>query len=187
MGFGDVLSQLNWIDVLIVALLFRSTYIGAKQSVVVETFKLLSFICISFFTLHYYAVWGDFLYNATPIDKAASYVLCYLLISSLFLFIFKFARHSFLRIVKIEVIGFLRFWGGILFGFIRGFFVSSLICLFFFVFTNDYFKGSVRQSFSGGKVLKISPVVYKSIYNGLIIKFNPNSELNEELFDSMEG
>ncbi|HDZ77381.1 MAG TPA: CvpA family protein [Candidatus Omnitrophica bacterium] len=187
MGFGDLMSQLNWIDVLIITLLFRSTYIGAKQGVIVEIFKLLSFISISFFTLHYYAVWGDFLNNATPLDKSASYVFCYLLITSVLLFIFKFARHSFLRIVKIEVIEFLSFWGGVLFGFIRGFLVSSLICLFFFVFTGDYLKGSVRQSFSGGRVLKISPVVYKSIYNGLIIKFNPNSELNEELFDSLEG
>lgn len=187
MGFSDAIRQFNWIDVLIVAMVFRSAYIGAKQGVVVETFKLSAFVFISFFTLHYYAIWGDFLSRVTPVDKPACNVFSYLAISSLILVIFKFSRRSLLRVVRIEVIDLLGFWGGLFLGFIRGFFVSSLICLFFFVFNNDYFKGSVQQSFLGKKVLNVSLSTYKVVYHGLIIKFNPNSKLNDELLNSVEG
>jgi uncharacterized membrane protein required for colicin V production len=186
MNVEEILSRFNWIDILVVTVLFRSTYIGVKKGFVIELFKNIGIIFTCFFTLHYYVRLGNFLADKTPVAQTTCWLFSYLVISFLILLISTLARHSFLRIIKIETVELLRWLGGGVLGLARGGILASIICLFFVISNVTYLKGSVRQSYSGEKIINIAPNTYRFIFDNLVTKFAPEAELNHTLFEKME-
>lgn len=186
MESGDLITQFNWVDILVVTILFRSAYIGIKQGFVIEIFKISGLILTSYVTLHYYSRWGNFLAEKTPVSQFAGHVFFYLAISFLALIMLTLIRKGLLTIMHIETMALLKQWGGLILGFARGFFAASIICLFLFLFNSDYLRGSVRQAYSGKRIISISPATYKFIFNNLVVKFVPEAELNQSLFDVLE-
>ena len=57
----EFLKGLNWVDVFVVILLIRITYIAVKTGLSVEVFKSLGTVCAVYLALHYYINSGKFL------------------------------------------------------------------------------------------------------------------------------
>lgn len=184
---NTALTQFNWVDVLLIMpIMFRGVYIGVKQGIIIEFFKTLGLVFISYFTLHYYSPMGDFLANNTPALPEGCYIFSYLLISFLIWGGFTFGRQSILTIVKVEAAGLVKSWGGAIFGFLRGTLLSSMILIFLLLWNADYLSGSIRQSYFGSKLAYASPNVYKFVFEGIIAKFSPDDRLNRRLFKLLE-
>ncbi|MDP1853966.1 MAG: CvpA family protein [Candidatus Omnitrophota bacterium] len=181
------LTQFNWIDVLLfMPVMFRGVYIGIKEGVVIELFKTLGLVLISYFTLHYYSPLGDFLANNTPALPEGCYIFSYIFISFLIWVGFTLGRQSILTIVKVETAGLLKTWGGAILGFLRGILLSSIIFIFLLMWNGSYLTGSIRQSYFGNRLTCASPNVYKFVFENIIAKFSPDERLNRRLFKLVE-
>lgn len=187
MPIKDLLTQFNWVDALVFTpILLRSIYIGVRQGFVVEFFKTLGILFISYFTLHYYSSLGDFLAGKTSIAPELAQIIFYLAIS-FFIFIgFMFIRQGLFCIIKVEVVTLLKSWGGAILGFVRGIFLTSIIFIFLLVSNNKYLIDSIKQSYFANKVIHIAPYSYRFMFNNLVSKFSAEEKLNPDLFKMLE-
>lgn len=189
MALNELLAQLNWIDLLIfLPILFRSIYIGLRQGVITEFFKILGVISASYFTLHYYPLLGNFLAGAMPVtlELEPCLIFSYLFLFFLVIITFIFIRQVILTVTKIETVNLLMIWGGVILGFLRGIFLTSMIFIFLFLLTNNYLTGSVRQSYFGNKVIRVAPVTYRFIFDNLVVNFFPDEKLNQGIFKMLD-
>ncbi|MFQ5681382.1 MAG: CvpA family protein [Candidatus Omnitrophota bacterium] len=182
MAWKDLLSQFNWIDIFIVIILLRSSYMGIKQGFVTELFKLLGIILNIYLSLHYYPLLGNFFSQKSPLPQGIANIFSYLSIGFGLFIVFGLVRHSLLTIIRIETTDLLSRWGGVTLGLIRGILIASLVCLFFLICNNGYLKGSLRQSYFGERIVMAAPTTYRMIFRGLVVKFSPGSRINKDVF-----
>jgi len=186
MGVSETLKHFNWVDILAVALLFRACYIGFRQGIIVEFFKLLGVLFASFFALHYYWRLGTFLSELAPVANVACNAFSYLVLISLSIVLFLLFRKSIFTVIHIEVADLLKSFGGLLLGSLRGVLAASLVFIFFNVTEGPYLAASLRHSRIGSSVVKAAPFTYKFMLEGIFSKFSSQIKLNRELFNALE-
>lgn len=187
MPANEILARVNWVDVLLLLpIVFRAAYIGVRQGVIIEFFKISGVFVISYFTLHYYTVFGEFLAGISPVAFEICAIFSYFVISSLILAVFAIIRQSILKVIKIEAAVMLKAWGGVILGFVRGLLFTSLVFISLLLFHNNYLTGSIKQSYFGSRLVMAAPAVYQGIYNNLVIKFNKHERMNYDLLDLLE-
>ena len=187
--FLSIIKSFNWIDILVIILIFRICYIAISRGFFVEFFKCLGAIFSVFISLHYYTTLGDALSRLFKIkvisvdlwDFLAFFILW--LISSV---LFWFLRLVFITLIKVEVISVLNRWLSFLLGLFRGFIIVSLLMFLFSIPAINYLKKSVKHSYLGRRIFFVSPSLYKGIFKGLVSKFMPQEELNPAVSEIVE-
>lgn len=179
----EILKQLNWVDFLLIILLFRVCYIGSKSGFPIEVFKLCGVIFAIYFSLHYYTSFSDWLRQRLPIvdEKAPLDFLDFL--SALVLVVlgylsFVALRAVFSRFLTVEAVPRLNKWGGFILGVARGALLAGLIVFLFTISSMAYLKESVNRSYSGKYLLEAAPTVYIQMWNGFMSKFMPKEKFN---------
>ena len=176
---NNILANFNWFDVVLVIVIIRAVYIGALQGFVIDFFKLLGMFFATVLTLHYYSRLGEFLQKSISLSIEWSEVIIFVLLWALIVLIFKFIREGWLLIIKAEAKGGVSQWGG---GFI-GVFRSFLICGMLFLLcgiTGNKTLNTYAENCVGGRYLRdLSPKVYQTVYDGVLVKFFPEEKLNE--------
>ena len=168
-----IIKTINWVDILVVILLIRTTYIGLSQGFAVEVFKSIGLICASVVSMHNYNRLGEFVnsysfFSSPTASKAGSFII----LTCAVLLVFKLLRIIFQFIAKIEVVSWLERFGGIIIGLCRGVLLSSVILFILTLMPPEYVKRSVdTNSLSGPYLVKITPATYD-----FIIKFLPLSK-----------
>jgi len=189
----DVLKQFNWVDVLIVIVLFRICYVAMKTGIIVELFKLLGTVLAIFLAYHNYTGLADFLLErfaikVVPIEfldfvafgilLGLGYLVCLLL------------RIAFFHIAKVETVSLLNRWGGLVLSIGRGILFVSIVTYLLTISTITYFKDSVDTSYFGKATIKIAPSVYGALWISVVSKFMPQGEFNkniEEIISSLKS
>lgn len=181
-----ILKQINWVDIFILILLLRISYTALRNGIFVELFKFLGVLAGIYLSLHYYTSLANFLDRfiktktfAIEIFDFASLVI---LIAVGYL-IFISIRESLLRLIKVEVVSGLNKWVAGVLGVIRGILVASLIVYVFSLPVISYFKESVKKSYSGEKLITLSPTVYTRIWDGFMSKFMPHEDFNKAVLE----
>lgn len=178
----NILLNLNWVDILILCIVVRMIYSGSKSNIGSEFLSLVWVALATFVILHYYARLGEWLHKAIFLPTLVQDLMAFILIWLSVYILLKIILQGWNLIFKVEAAGALNQWGGAILGAVQGVFVCGLIFVFLLVAGNDYLRKMAKQSFTGFYLVDFSPKVYRLFFDGLVVKFFPQEELNEGVF-----
>lgn len=182
----DLSRQLNWVDILVFIVFLRLSFISVKQGLGVEFFKFLGTFCGLYLSLHYYFSLAKYLNGFSASKDFPGVMIELLAYGILFLFGYLFVwslRYVTFRFMAAEIDQQLSKWGGLAFGLLRAFFLSSLMLFALMLTKGEYFKDSIRYSFSGNSVSKVAPATYTFIWESIVSKLNFGDEYNSAVRD----
>jgi uncharacterized membrane protein required for colicin V production len=182
----ELSRQLNWVDILVLIVFLRLTYISMKQGLGVEFFKLSGSLFALYLALHYYFSFAAFLNGYTR--NLAPEITFVELITFVILFAFGYLffwsiRIATFRFMTAEVNSEFSKWGGFVCALFRSCLLTSLILFALVLPGNAYFKDSVRYSFSGNYFSKVAPATYTFIWESIVSKFNSGEKYNSAVQD----
>lgn len=178
----NIIHSLNWVDIIVGAILFRAFYVGIKQGFVIEAFKLIGIFFAIFITLHYFSGLAKFLSDTLHLAGGFTNFVSYIFLWSLVILIFKLVRDAFTLLFRIEAHSALDRWGGWVLACLRGLFIASLAVVLLQVTGIEYLQRITKSSFSGSRTAVLAPKMYEMTFSGLVSKFFPTEELNKEAF-----
>lgn len=178
----EIVSSLNWVDILAGIILIRAIYVGIRRGFVVEILKLIGVLCAIFIALHYYTGVSAFLQSKVHLPKAPSDFFSYGFLWAIVILIFKFIREGLTILFKIEAHSVFDKWGGLVLSLVRGLLLCSLTILLLRLSTIEYLTKNLERSLSAGRLVNLAPQFYESCYDNLVSKFFPSEELNKFVF-----
>ncbi len=185
----DAIKEFNWVDVLIIALLFRVLYVAVKKGFVVELFKLLGTLVALYLSLHYYIQLSDLLVNSPGVQNMpVEFVnfISFSFLAAIGYVLFMLLRQTVCHLLKVEALTQLDRWGGLLLGVGRGFLLVVLISYLLLISSIGYLGRSVYKSYFGSRFLKAAPAVYSFIWNGIMSKFMGSEKLNQAVQETID-
>lgn len=180
--FSNLITSINWVDILIVGFGVRIIYIGIKNGFVTELFKLAGISCAIFVTFHYYTDVAKLLHNRIPVSESLLVVLCFGFLLTIVLLLFKLIREGTMLIFKIQAHPLLDQWGGLTISILRSLLVGSLILISLQVVGIEYLQKNGEKSFFNPYLFDLSSKFYEASYKGFVSKFFPNEKLNPAVF-----
>lgn len=182
----DTVRQFNWFDILIVILLIRICYVSAKNGFPIELFKFLGTVFAIYTALHYYTILSDVVRERYSVENMPleflDFVVFLALAVTTYLF-FVIVRSVFYRLIRMEAAKSLDKWGGLILGIFRGFLVAGLITFMLAISSVDYFKKSINNSYSAGKLFNIAPDTYAWLWNNIASKFMTGDKFNKTVLE----
>jgi uncharacterized membrane protein required for colicin V production len=151
----------------VLILLIRGSYIGLRNGLINEIFKIFGIIVALFISIRYYSNVAQFLATqaffsklSAPLNEGLSFTILVLAI----VLIFKLGWFIGQFIIHLEVAGPLERIGGLFCGFIRGGIIASLILFVLNLLPLNYLNKSINEnSWSGSRLIKVGPTVYNTI------------------------
>lgn len=163
---SSYLSRINWVDIFILILLIRTSYIGFTQGLSYEVLTLVGVIGAIILTIHNYEYLGIFLNEKLNLPIDFSNLMSFLILAAGMIFLFRLFRNTVYRFLKFEIFPRLERFGGLILGFVRGCLIASLIFLGLLLVPNNYIITSIKEkSLTGPMFLKIAPVSYDYTIN----------------------
>jgi len=174
-------QQFNFLDIVILIILFRICYVAVKTGLAVEFFKLLGIISAIYIASHYYTYISDvirrwYASQAIPLEFVDFVIFIILAISGYLVFVL--LRSTFYRFMKMEAAPELNKYGGLLLGLFRGYFTIGLIIYALMISSVSYLSGSVKHSYLGSRFSSVSAQTYNWIWNSIFSKFSPQEKPN---------
>ena len=177
----DIFRQTNFLDILIVIVLFRICYIAAGMGLTIEIFKFFGVIFATYIALHYYTNLSDIIQRSL-LPKGISLefldLLIFLILALAVVMGFAVIRSTFYRFIKLEILPVINRFGGILLGILRGFFVIGLLVFTLTISNISYLSSSVKHSYLGSRAFLISPNTYAWLWNNVFSKFSTKEKFN---------
>lgn len=161
---SDVFQRINWVDVLVVILLIRTSYIGAKNGLAIEISKISGVLFGLYLGLRYYSEAGAWITSkiSLPQEIAEGLSLFSLLLISIAAL--KLTGFGLSKVFKVTFADKVSKWGGFLAGFLRGGLILSLLFMICSVIQVEYFVKSIEErSLTGPGIQKIAPFMYQLI------------------------
>lgn len=185
----EIVTEFNWVDILILTLLLRVIYISVKSGFPAEIFKLLGTISAVYFACHYYTAISDFVIQAMGMKNAPldflDFVVFSVLVAVCYL-VFVLIRELFSRFIKMEAVSQLNKWGGLILGIGRSFLVAGLAIFMLVISSVDYLKTSANHSYFGQRFVNIAPSTYTWIWDNLMSKFMVGEKFNKTISEVLE-
>lgn len=184
----EIVAQFNFLDYIILIVLFRICYIAAKMGLSVEIFKLSGVIFATFIALHGYTNLSDliqkrFFLKAMPMEFM-DFIIFFLLIVAGYL-CFVGLRSLLFRFVQLNAIPRINQFGGSILGIIRGFLVIGLLSFTLSISSVTYLSSSVRHSYLGSKAFAISPQIYDWLWSNIFSKFSAHEKFNPTVTEAI--
>ena len=176
----DFLSKINWIDVLMVVIIFRILFIGLKNGLITEAFKLFGAIFSVFIVLHYYIAFAGLIFSKLHFPKAVTLSLSFLILWALVTLIFKLIRDGLLLIFSIETQKHVDRWGGGVLSAVRALIICGLTFYLIILMGIDTPYRMAKTSISRRCFSPVAVGIYSMIYTGLVSKFFPNEKINNQ-------
>ncbi|MDD5422789.1 MAG: CvpA family protein [Candidatus Omnitrophota bacterium] len=158
----ELLTRLNWVDVLIVIIMLRISYVAFQDGLSHEIFPLLGSICTVIFALHYYnGIASAISHNMNNVDVSVLEMVIFTLLAVGISFIFKFLKVVIDKIITVTWHPLIEKFGGLLSGIARASIVISIILIILSLMPLSYIQRSIRdRSFAGMYFLRIGPDIY---------------------------
>lgn len=189
--FLDALKHINWVDILILIILFRICYVSIETGLPLSIFKLLGITLALYLSLHYYTKLSDFLRSrilfleSLPLELID--FICFLFLVAAGYLIMIIARIFVHRFVKMEVVSGFNRWGGFSLGLVRAVLLCGLLMYTLAVSGIGYLRQSAKDSLLGNKFFYVAPATYTWIWNALISKFSAAEDFNLNVTKLAEG
>ena len=186
---AEILAQFNFLDFIILIVLFRICYIAAKMGLSIEIFKLSGVIFSTYIALHYYTTISDlvqrrFFPKAMPLEFMDFIIFVLLIIVGYLCFVG--LRSILFRFVQLNAIPRINQFVGLVLGIVRGFLVVGLLTFTLAISSVNYFISSVKHSYLAGKVFAISPQTYDWLWNNIFSKFSAQEKFNSTVTEVMD-
>lgn len=158
----EILSKINWVDILIVIIMLRTTYVSFKEGFSHSLFPLIAVSVVGILSLHYYPklsyiISQNIIKIPAPISDFLSF-LALVVISGLAI---KFIKIVLDKIIKVEWHPVIEKFGGLIVGALRASVVTSLVLIIMVMLPLPYIQWSVRdRSVSGIYFLRVVPSLY---------------------------
>ena len=184
----ETLTKFNWIDLLALLLFLRTCATGSKSGLIAGLFKIAGLVASLYVSLHYFSQVGNYLAGLIPpLGVPFSNFICFIILAILPYLSVAIVRQTVMRLVKVEATSAIDRWGGLLFGFFIGVMMLSTLFIGFYASNIIYLKESVRKSYMGNRIAYANVKVYEFIFNGIVSKFTPHTELNKGIYEVFEG
>ncbi|MDD5561442.1 MAG: CvpA family protein [Candidatus Omnitrophica bacterium] len=173
--------QFNFLDVIILIILFRICYVAVKTGLVIELFKLLGILSAIFISSHYYTTLSHaFQLRYFPEKMPLGFIdfITFIILAVAGYMVFVLLRSTFYRFMKMEAVPNLNKYGGLILGLVRGYFTIGLLIFVLIVSNVGYFGSSVRHSCLGSRAVSVSAQTYSWIWEGVFSKFFPQQKFN---------
>lgn len=153
---------MNWIDIVLLALLLVSVIIGSKKGLIRELMAFIIFFTAIIFSVNYidrFAVWVYDKLGGSPLISA---FLSFVLLLALSYAVFKILGMLFYKIANLKQTGRKDQMGGALIGFLRGWVaIGFLTFVAFLLPLPNSFYIAFESSFFGPAVAKTIPLMYE--------------------------
>lgn len=158
----DVLTRVNWVDVLALILIIRISYVAFQDGLSHEIFPFLTTIFTITITLHYYTSLGEFLTQGVlKFPLVLANFLAFTALAAVSWVVFKFLKIILDKIIKVQWHPAVEKVGGMVIGIMRSFVVVSLVLILLSVTPLSYLQRSIRErSLTGMYFLQIGYDVY---------------------------
>ena len=171
MGLADIAIKLNWVDLLILILLFKVGYGGFTKGFSNEILPFFGIFACLMVSIHNFILAGRFISVITPFSEGISELLSFCIITLIIVLIVKGLRVLLMQTVKLEVVSLVDRIGGLFFGIARATLLCSLIMAVLVLIPLRYLDISVKEgSLLGPKFLRMGPVLYDNVIRILPMK-----------------
>jgi uncharacterized membrane protein required for colicin V production len=176
----EIFQNINWVDLLVVILLIRSSYVGFTKGFGWELFRFIGYLSTAVAAVYFYEYASQLLGDYFPVAQSFSNLICFTALYAGALFIFKFINLIIEKIIRIETFSTVERLGGLALGFLRGAILTSLLLISLVFMPVPYFEKSIKErSYSGQMALKTVPFLYDKI--GAVFPALEFSQRNEAL------
>lgn len=172
-------TDMNWIDIILLVLLLTSVVIGSKKGLIRELMAFVIFFAAVIVSVNYVDKFAVWVYNQIGGSPLISAFLSFTLLLAICYAAFKLIGMLFYKVASIKKIGSRDQLGGALVGFLRGWVaIGFLTFLAFLLPMPDAFYESFESSFFGPAVAKTVPLMFDGT-----AKLHPN---NPDFLGQME-
>jgi len=163
----QILSKINWVDVVVVSLMLRIIYVACKDGLSHEIFPFFGSLALMIFSLHYYKRLGSFIsHDLGKIPAEISNFMAFLIIVVVFGLIVKFIRIILDKVVQVQWHPVIEQFGGLIVGMAKAYIMTAMVLIVFALLPFSYFQWSIRdKSFTGQYVLRAGPEIYSRVLN----------------------
>ena len=158
----EILAKINWVDILVLILILRTTYVSLQDGLSHEILPLVGSVCMLLVSLYYYNKIALFFQNNglnLPIDvlNLAGFILSAICVGLLF----RLIKAVIDKIIKVSWHPLIEKFGGLLAGVVRGVILACIIITIIALIPLPYLQRSVRdRSMTGNYFLRIGPAIY---------------------------
>jgi len=176
------------VDVVVVFIVIRISWIAAKNGLPVELFKLSGTLGATYVAMHYYTALSDWLGRLVPVSQEMTplefmdFVAFGILAVAVYL-VLVLLRSIFYRWIKMEAVPAINKWGGFILGLGRAYLFLGLVIFMLAISSIAYLKDSVRESYFGRRIFEITPATYSWLWNNLGSKFMPKEKFNHTVIE----
>src|SRR3989338_7884923 len=113
---SEVITNVNWIDILLIIATIRIIYIGSRRGFVVELSKIAGLVVGAVVAFHYYIGLSDFVVARSPLPTGFSDLFCFVFLLIIVILLFRLFREGLGLLIKVEPLPFVNTGGGFLLG-----------------------------------------------------------------------
>lgn len=184
-----IITQFNFIDIIIIILSIRICYISFQTGLPVELFKFLGVIFTTYISLHYYTSLSDiighwFFPKEMPLEFLDFLIFIILALGGYLGFVL--LRSMLYRFIKLEAAPRVSQFGGLFLGFARLYLTGGLLIYILMISSVKYLNDSVRYSYLGSRIYSIAPQTYGWLWNNIVSKFSAKEKFNPTVTEVVE-
>lgn len=155
----EIISKINWVDVLVVILMVRMSYVSLSEGLSHVIFPFIGSIAIMVFGLHYYERLGSALSRGmagTPVELTN--FISFLGIVIVIWLLVRLLKGLLDKVVKVQWHPLVEKFGGLALGIARAYIITSIVLTILVLIPVPYMAHSIRdKSLSGKHVLAAGP------------------------------
>ncbi len=177
----NILGSINWVDLLMLAIVIRMVYSGWQGGIVIGLFKLLATLFAVFITLHYFVEVGKFFVFRLHFSKILAETVAFCLLWLVITLVFVIVRDGLVAIFKLRSGGDLDHWGGAVVALFRSLLVCSMTFVLVYVWKADYFVKLARNSLTAPSLEGMAPDLYQWTFEKVCEPFFAGEKLNRRV------
>lgn len=161
----DIVTRLNWIDVIVIIVMLRTSYVAFQDGLSHEIFPLIGAVSTLIIALHYYNTLAlAVTRNILQVNTAVACFFSFLALVIIIGIIFRLLRGVVDAIVKVSWHPVLEKFGGLIVGVIRASVVASTVLIILALLPLPYIQWSIRdKSVTGMYFLRIGPEMHANV------------------------
>jgi len=157
-----ILSRINWVDVFVVILMARMSYVAFMDGLSHEIFPLIGSIVVFVLSLHYYKSLGDMISQGMGnIPSEITNLLGFVILVVISGFVVKFLKIIIDKIVKVQWHPVIEKFGGLFAGIVKAYIITAIVLTMMALIPLSYLQWSIKdRSLTGKYVLMAGPEIY---------------------------
>jgi len=172
----ELITKINWVDVLVAILMLRISYVALRDGLSHEIFPFIGCVLIMVVARHYYTGFGGFMSrNMMNMPIGLANFLSFLVLVVVLGLMVRLLKILLEKIVKVQWHPALEKFGGLAIGIMKAYVITSIVLTTLSLMPLSYLQWSIKEkSLTGKYILMAGPEIYDRVGNLL-----PESKFGE--------